>query len=381
MTTISRDKSIFHPMEISICGFSGTGKTTLITKLIKKFTEKNRSVGFLKHDAHQFEMDKEGKDTYLARKSGATSIGISSSLGAAFITDNFNLKFKLRSNLIESDLVFIEGYKDELCQKLLMWSGTREGHELLKVYKKNEKHKLIALIGSEARGPVSDIPYFQRDDVDSIFEFIEKRMAKSILQRPLYGLILAGGQSKRMGQDKVKLNYNGSSQALYLSNLLEQYTKKTFLSCRPSQRNQNHLQGLNLIEDRFVDFGPMGGILSAFKAHPEAAWLVVACDMPFIDSLSVQELIEQRDPFKVATCFYNRNKGWREPLFSIYEPKAAQIMGQYLAMNVLCPRSLVKNANVKEALPTDSKVLDNINTYQEFKDTKKRFNTDRGIQI
>ena len=68
----------FNPFEISICGYSGLGKTTLICKLLQSLSKKYR-VGYIKHDAHRFEMDKKGKDTYQASQNGASGVGIYSS--------------------------------------------------------------------------------------------------------------------------------------------------------------------------------------------------------------------------------------------------------------------------------------------------------------
>ena len=52
-------ESLFNPMELAFCGFSGSGKTTLLTKLIQSFAH-DYQVGYVKHDAHNFDMDKEG---------------------------------------------------------------------------------------------------------------------------------------------------------------------------------------------------------------------------------------------------------------------------------------------------------------------------------
>ena len=77
MKLIERISSLPIP-KIGLAGLSGTGKTTLMAKLVRKFAENNISVGYIKHDGHRFEMDREGKDTDVARKSGATPVLINS---------------------------------------------------------------------------------------------------------------------------------------------------------------------------------------------------------------------------------------------------------------------------------------------------------------
>ena len=64
-------------------GFSGSGKTTLIEKLIPVFKRRGYRVAVIKHDAHDFEIDKEGKDTYRFREAGADRVYISSSQKSA----------------------------------------------------------------------------------------------------------------------------------------------------------------------------------------------------------------------------------------------------------------------------------------------------------
>jgi molybdopterin-guanine dinucleotide biosynthesis protein len=66
---------IFHPYEFSFCGYSNSGKTTLITKLLEKYSAAY-DVAYIKNDAHKYQMDKEGKDTWCARKAGARVVSI-----------------------------------------------------------------------------------------------------------------------------------------------------------------------------------------------------------------------------------------------------------------------------------------------------------------
>ena len=66
------------PPAVSFIARSGTGKTTLVTQLIGELKERGYKVGALKHDAHQFEIDHPGKDSYRFTESGADSMLISS---------------------------------------------------------------------------------------------------------------------------------------------------------------------------------------------------------------------------------------------------------------------------------------------------------------
>ncbi|MGA1861561.1 molybdopterin-guanine dinucleotide biosynthesis protein B [Deferribacter thermophilus] len=99
---------------ISIVGSSDCGKTTLIEKLLKIFKSKNYKVATIKHDVHGFDIDKEGKDTYRHKQSGAYSVIISSPWQYAIISDVDHelsideLIFKLDNDI---DLILTEGFK------------------------------------------------------------------------------------------------------------------------------------------------------------------------------------------------------------------------------------------------------------------------------
>ena len=359
------DKGLFHPLEISICGYSGSGKTTLVQKLIEKFSAR-LDVGYIKHDAHRFEMDREGKDTYKAVQAGARQVAISSPEKIAILTDNYDDRLLFNQSYLDNDVVFIEGYKESLGNKIMMWSGSEKDHELLEKYTSNPESNLLAIAGHSEIAPTTKVPYFHRDDIDGLYSFLDLFWKERFSSRPLYGLILSGGRSTRMGRDKGAMQYHGESQVSYLYGLLYGITQRTFVSCRSDQVQEKHIQDYESIEDRYIGFGPTGGILSAFHKYPQAAWLVLACDMPFINRESIQQLLEKRNPYKMATCFYNGEKRWPEPLCTIYEPKAAMKLGYYLAMGKSCPRKVLMNSKIECLDPENSSALKNANTPDDY---------------
>ena len=66
---------------ISIIGKSGSGKTTLLEMVISELTRRGYSVGILKHDAHGFEIDHEGKDSWRHKQAGASVVALASGRG------------------------------------------------------------------------------------------------------------------------------------------------------------------------------------------------------------------------------------------------------------------------------------------------------------
>src|ERR1700690_4215463 len=97
----------------------------------------------------------------------------------------------------------------------------------------------------------------------------------------IFGLILAGGYSRRMGRDKALLEFHGRPQVQYIFDLLNKYCDQVFLSKRVDQKDHKNIPTINDAPE-FTDHGPLGGILSAMKEFPDANWLVLACDLPFI---------------------------------------------------------------------------------------------------
>jgi molybdopterin-guanine dinucleotide biosynthesis protein A len=127
------------------------------------------------------------------------------------------------------------------------------------------------------------------------------------------------------------------------------------------------------IPDVFLNLGPFGGICSAFQKDPNAAWFVLATDVPFVNEEIIQLVLKHRKPSKVATAIKGKGKDFPEPLITIYEPKAYAILLQYLAQGYSCPRKMLINSDV-EIIEIEDDFIRNINTLEEFEIAKKEIN-------
>ena len=99
-----------------------------------------------------------------------------------------------------------------------------------------------------------EIPSFHEYDYDGLYNFIKK----DFIVPPLKSLILAGGKSKRMGQDKGRINYHGKDQRSYLYELMHEFTDEVYISCRKDQVEE--LKDFKVVEDKFLGLGPFGAI-------------------------------------------------------------------------------------------------------------------------
>ena len=179
----------------------------------------------------------------------------------------------------------------------------------------------------------------------------------------LNGLILAGGKSERMGMDKSMLDYNGKAQRDHLFELLTPLCQNVFISCNNLQSEEILLPK---IADCFGESGPMGGLLSAFKHTSTAAWLIIACDMPFVTSLSFAYLVNHRNPAKNATAFMDPETCLPEPLLTIWEPSAYAALQQSFDQGHHSLRRILMDINAALLTPPDAAELQNINDHATY---------------
>ncbi|MDX1940426.1 MAG: NTP transferase domain-containing protein [Saprospiraceae bacterium] len=207
----------------------------------------------------------------------------------------------------------------------------------------------------------SNIPTFQFSETEQIRQFLASELQKSL--PPVYGLVLAGGESRRMGQDKGSIKYHGKPQRDYIADLLCNICEKTFISGRPEQQI---ITSYSVLHDTFLNLGPFGAILSAFRQYPNVAWMVVACDLPMLDGATLQELLKNRNPSKIATAFQSPIEVFPEPLITIWEPKAYSILLQFLGQGYSCPRKVLINSDIALLQTLNPDALRNVNEPAEM---------------
>ena len=181
------------------------------------------------------------------------------------------------------------------------------------------------------------------------------------------GLVLAGGRSTRMGRDKAVLAYHGRDQLQVAFELLDEVAGPNFVSVRADQTSDPLRARYAQVIDGTLGVGPVAGILAALRTRPAAAWLVLACDLPFLDASTLRALIAGRDPSRVATAFRSAYDGLPEPLCAIWEPQCEPLLADFVAADGRCPRKfLLAHAARIIDLPR-SNALDNINSTTEYR--------------
>ncbi|MDJ0749924.1 MAG: molybdenum cofactor guanylyltransferase [Woeseiaceae bacterium] len=178
----------------------------------------------------------------------------------------------------------------------------------------------------------------------------------------LYGLVLAGGRSARMGRDKALLEHDGQSQLARMMALLGNLAERTFVSTNSDQRDEPERRRFEQIVDRYRDIGPLAGILSAMDEHPNADWLVVACDLPNVDAETLRHLIDNRSPNHPFTAFTSSHDGLPEPLCAIYRAGTATILRGFADDGIRCPRKILIRSDTHLIEQLNPRSLDNVNT-------------------
>jgi molybdopterin-guanine dinucleotide biosynthesis protein B len=160
---------------IGLSGWSGSGKTTLLTALIPALIGRGLAVSTIKHAHHSFDIDREGKDSYVHRQAGAREVLISSAHRWALMHElrgapEPHLR-ELLSHLGEVDLVLIEGFKRDPHPKIEVYRAA-VGKPLL-----HPHDQRIVAIASDAPLPEASVPRVDLGDIEAIADLVERHAA------------------------------------------------------------------------------------------------------------------------------------------------------------------------------------------------------------
>jgi len=212
--------------------------------------------------------------------------------------------------------------------------------------------------------------------LDSLnYEEIAKHIHSKIEKEkaPIKALILAGGKSSRMQMDKSQIKYHNQTQEVYLAKICQSLGLNTYIS-KDHKFKDDSINDIKVIKDRMIQMGPFGAIISAFMTDPNSAWLVLACDLPFMQKEVIDNLIKNRDAQKCATSYQLKSQQFMEPLISIYEPRIYNKMLQFLSLGYACPRKVLINNDVHTLPLNDEKFAFNANTPEEKEQAMKQIN-------
>ncbi|MBI1920631.1 MAG: bifunctional molybdenum cofactor guanylyltransferase MobA/molybdopterin-guanine dinucleotide biosynthesis adaptor protein MobB [Geobacter sp.] len=162
---------------LSFVAKSGTGKTTLLEKVISELKGRGYRIGAIKHDAHRFDIDHPGKDSHRLAAAGADTMLISSPEKLALVKKHAEappIEELLATYFGDVDIVLTEGFKKSGLPKIELHRKERSPTLICR----GEEHdpSLIAVASDE---PLElDVPVLDLNDPSAVADFVEKRFLR-----------------------------------------------------------------------------------------------------------------------------------------------------------------------------------------------------------
>ena len=194
---------------------------------------------------------------------------------------------------------------------------------------------------------------------------------------PFYGLVLAGGESSRMGRDKGSLVLNGQSLRHRVAEALTGFTEKVFLSLRHGQSDEKFNPNRILRDINEIVRGPAAALLAAHAYEPEATWFAIACDFPFVNDESVTFLRAAYETVigpaggSSQIVGYCHEDGTPEPLFAIWRPEALRLLKKNAPLGKHGPMQTLQMGPAFLVQPARKEWLINTNTPDEWAHAKE----------
>lgn len=191
------------------------------------------------------------------------------------------------------------------------------------------------------------------------------------MNTPLYGLLLTGGKSSRMGEDKAQLIYRDDNpEWLRLSHLLDSICERTLLCHRSDQDF-----GVPSIIDPGT--GPLSAIHTAQQAYPEVDWLVLACDLPLLEKACLTELLTEALPQYQIIAYRSRVDQAAEPLCTLYRKESAKPLAAAVSAGSFCPRELIAKLDHQLLDLSNPHSLDNANSPADALEVRSHLSNSR----
>ena len=335
-----------------ICGYSNSGKTTLIEQLVPHLSARGLKVAVVKHSDHRIEVDCPGKDSDRFFRTGA-DVFVRSPNENFFRFHNeahSQLLSVLLSMSRQYDIVLVEGSKNIPMAKVWLHTGD-----------KNISDKVPCYDG------IIDVLPPGTDRKERVVSILDEWLPEQWMKTPVYGCVLIGGDSTRMGEPKHLLSRNGKTWLETTAGLLGLVTEKVIIAgegtIAESLVNSVRLPDVDGVR------GPMAGILSAMRWEPSVSWLVAACDLPNLSTDALQWLLSTRKPGVWASLPELKGGRGIEPLLAHYDFRSHQLMEELAAGGIFRPGRIAENSRVIKVCPPDrlSAAWLNINTKSQLK--------------
>lgn len=190
------------------------------------------------------------------------------------------------------------------------------------------------------------------------------------MMQELHGLVVCGGLSSRMGQDKSLMIYHSKPQWQHVAALLSDHCDKVSISCNARQSHQFNTEYSLLIDDpEYQDRGPMSALLTAFKTFPGDSFMVVGVDYPLLTSGDLNQLLKNREPGHSAVCMYHHDTEIEEPMVAYYNHGVREVLLAQFLSGDYSLRRLLKHVAAKVVLPLSPENIRSADTPESARQT------------
>jgi molybdopterin-guanine dinucleotide biosynthesis protein A len=184
---------------------------------------------------------------------------------------------------------------------------------------------------------------------ERLFVLAQELIAEKWRQTPVWGCVLIGGRSSRMGRPKHLLPQEGKTWLERAVETLSPLTEQVVIS--GSGLIPDALAGLPRVPDVPGLAGPLAGILAVMRWQPAVSWLVMACDLPDAQPESLRWLLEQRRP-GIRAVLPDLDAGGRlEPLLAWYDFRCRTLLEEIAASGPFRLHRLAEQAGICRAQP------------------------------
>jgi molybdopterin-guanine dinucleotide biosynthesis protein A len=225
--------------------------------------------------------------------------------------------------------------------------------------------------GEEQKASAKDVVWqadriviFDGNEFDMGIDEVELADGRWTCKLKATAIVMAGGGSVRMGQDKSMLSVGGRPMIEHIVSQLRPYFDQILVSA--DDKAKYGFLGVEVVADEVEGGGPLGGIVSALKASANELNFVVACDIPEIDMALVRAMLRDCREFEAVVPMSKAAE--YEPLFAVYKKEvigvieAALLSGNYWIMNAL------SGCRIKYVDLGDGEMIKNLNTMRDYEE-------------
>jgi len=156
------------------------------------------------------------------------------------------------------------------------------------------------------------------------------------LPQNITGIVLAGGQSSRMGQEKASLLWKGKRLVDYAVETLSPLCKELFISSNNPDLIVNNLE---ILPDGYRGIGPIAGIEAGLSRASNEICIVVSCDTPLLPTKMFQYMLQEHQDFDISLAAH---EGINEPMIGIYSKRVYPVIREAIGNGENKPPTIIR---------------------------------------